>query len=141
MFQQRTAALIHILSVDMARTTLQSVRMMIDIYVFIFIDKVRENIRKLAARHCLGCRNDHVCLPMSELEQFERYFHAALDGVCCDDVLVLWKRSTTRAGLPQDLREIFVALLQSFEVWLPDVDKLYETTKKTIQLESRFTDQ
>ena len=129
------------MSVDMSRTMQQSVRMMIDIDVFIFARQVRENIRKLAARHFLGCRHSHVCLPMSELEQFERYFHAAVDSVCCDDVLVLWKRETERADLPRNLTEIFITLLQSFEVWLPDVNKLYETTKRIIQLENRFTDQ
>lgn len=115
--------------------------MMIDIYVFIFVRKVRENIRKLAVRDCLGCRTNHVCLPMTDLEQLEWYFHAAVDNVCCDDVLVLWKCDTERAGLPQELTKIFITLLQSFQVWLPDVDKLYEKTKKSIQLESRFSDQ
>ena len=65
-----------------------SISMMIEIFMFTYARKVREEIGQLVKEHYLGCRHDHLsqknhtCIMMSDIEHLNIYFEDAMDTIC-----------------------------------------------------------
>ena len=70
-----------------------SISMMIEIIMFTYARKVREEIGQLVKEHCFGCRHDHLsqknhtCIMMSDIEHLNIYFEDAMDTICYKEVL------------------------------------------------------
>ena len=123
------------------------IRMMVNILIFSYARKVREEIVTLTQKHCYGCRTNHgsqrkhSCLMMSEVENLNIYFDDAVDKIDFQDVLNLWKSDIQLLDISETLKHKIETLLQSDdwrETNLPSKDKFYETVKKTMQLDYRF---
>lgn len=124
-----------------------SVKVMVEIYMFTYARKVRDEIEQLTQKHCFGCRNNdpsqrnHSCLMWSEMERLSFYFDDAMERIDCQEVLNLWKNETQLTDISQDLKDIFERLLRSDE-WrenhLPSKDRFYDMVKNIMQLNHRF---
>jgi hypothetical protein len=65
------------------------IRMMVEIYMFIYARKLREAVEDLTRKHCYGCRIDHQsqrnhpCLMLAESERLNIYVDDAMEDIDC----------------------------------------------------------
>lgn len=129
-------------------STDRSMRMMTDVFMFIYARKVREMVDKLSRRHCYGCsayhpsQRNHSCLMMTDIEHLNMYFDDAVDAIFLDEILYLWTVETQLTDIPQDLKDTFIKTIKSpekREQIFPSKDAFYAMVKKTIELAVHFS--
>lgn len=123
------------------------IRMMVEIYMFIYAHKVREAVEDLTRKHCYECRIDypsqrnHPCFMLLENERLNFYFDDAMEEIDYQKVLSLWKNETKLTDISQKLKDTFERLLPNSgwrEMHLPNKDEFCAMVRRIMQLDHRF---